>query len=116
MGAWGIEVWENDAAADLFATVMEKVDTQFILDLAKSILKADDRYDEARAIAYIIATLGKHYIWPIEEFESLESIKLQLITYLEGMLDENSEFMEVWENDEEICLQIRREIQSLKKD
>lgn len=114
MGAWGEKPWENDGAADWFSILMERIDTTFILDQAELMSETPDGYeDEIRAVSYILSYLGRNYIWPIEEIVRLKSIKIELTGILEGMLAPESDFLELWDNDEVVKQEIRKEIQQL---
>ena len=114
MGAWGIKAWENDEAADWFGAFMEKVDTNFILEEAERMLKTSDDFDGIRAIAYVLGHFGKVYIWPIEEIDRMKDVKGQVLAYLESMIKEDSEYMDMWDNDEGVKLELTKEIELLR--
>lgn len=115
MGTWGEKVWETDEAADWFSTFIKKVDTKFVLDEAEESLKCDDNYETIRAIAYILGHLGKTYIWPIDEMERLQRIKAEMIVYYQEMLEEESDYMALWENDETVKKELFKELELLKE-
>jgi hypothetical protein len=60
MGVWGYEPWENDAAADWFASVFEGID---IGDRVREGLD-DENPDRSRAAAHLLLLLGNPYVWP----------------------------------------------------
>lgn len=113
MGAWGEKPWENDTAADWFDECMKKIDTVFILDQAEKIIKSEDD-DELRAVSYIIGHLGRNYIWPINEMERVNKVKEKLIVRLESMLESDSDFMDIWEDDDTVKNELQNEIKLLK--
>jgi hypothetical protein len=64
MGAWDIQPWDNDKAADWYADVFERT------KLAREVEDAlnqnpDDSHEQIRAAASLLLFLGRPYIWPI---------------------------------------------------
>lgn len=114
MGAWGEKAWENDEAADWFAEFITKVDTEFILEEAEQAMKYDDNYEIVRAIAYIIGHLGNNYIWPSNNLDRLNKVKDKLIHYYQNMLDEESDYMDLWDNDDNLKNELIKEVELLK--
>lgn len=103
----------NDMAADWFIKFMKKVDIDYIMEQAESIIDSGNE-DELRAISYVIGCLGKNYIWPVDLITRLDIIKQKLIKNLKEMIESNSEFLELWENTEAIKKEVEHEISLLK--
>lgn len=86
MGAWGVEPWANDGAADWFGGMS---DATGLANYVRETLQRDVEawHEEVRAAAYIVVALGRVYIWPIDDLDSdlalaiakLEEIKAQEI-------------------------------------
>ena len=85
MGAWGEAAWENDGAADWFADMFEAT------GLAQRVEEAlngdpEDDHEEIRAAAYLLVSLGRNYIWPVEDLDrhlALAISKLEAIRELD---------------------------------
>lgn len=81
MGAWDINAWDNDSAADWFADLFEK--TQLAHYVETSLLSdPEDEPEVIRAAAYILLKMGKVYIWPIDDLKRhllLAIEKLELV-------------------------------------
>ena len=114
MGAWGVKPWENDVAADWFSLCMKEVNTEFILDEAESILEKEDE-DELRAISYLIGHLGKVNIWPSDMMDRVDRVKERLAQSLIKMLDTDSDFLDLWDNDDIVVQELKKEIKLLKE-
>ena len=85
MGAWGTEAWENDGAADWFG---DTFDATGLARLVEEALNGDpeDDHEEIRAAAYMLVTLGRVYIWPVDDLDrqlALAIRKLEAIRELE---------------------------------
>lgn len=115
MGAWGVQPWDSDEAADWFGTFMEKVDLSFILETVNTVSLHEDDYDQIRAVSYILEVLGKAYIWPPEYYEELDEALKKMIALLEKMIEPDSEFLELWENDKDLILSVKQQIDALKQ-
>jgi hypothetical protein len=68
MGAWGTAAWENDGAADWFG---ETFDATGLARHVEETLNGDpeDDHQEIRAAAYLLATLGRVFIWPVDDLD-----------------------------------------------
>jgi hypothetical protein len=91
MGAWGSAACDNDLAADWFANLFEK--TKLARHVEKTLnQKALEEYAaEIRAAAWLLATLGRVYIWPIADLErhlKLAIAKMEAIRELPDYADE----------------------------
>jgi hypothetical protein len=75
MGAWGMEPWENDGAAEWFGDVMENSDLPLMVEAAL-VLDADEYSEDIRAAAYVLLSLGRVFIWPVDKLD--EHLKLAI--------------------------------------
>ncbi len=68
MGMWDIEAWDNDRAADWFASLMKE---SHFRELWSRGLEGDpqDDYEIIRAAIWLFAQLGRVYVWPIEHYQ-----------------------------------------------
>ena len=64
MGAWGLEPWANDAAADWLQMFDVTGLSQQIEDALE--LPAQDHADEIRVAVYVLLQLSESYVWPVE--------------------------------------------------
>ena len=90
MGAWGEAAWDNDAAADWYGDLFDR--TKLAKRVEKTLKKKDveEWADEIRAAAYLLVTLGRVYIWPIDDLErhlAAAVAKLEKIQALEDYAD-----------------------------
>lgn len=109
MGAWGNKPWDNDAAADWFAGTFAGID----LDARVEDAFADpDDFDAVRAACYLLAVLGRTYVWP-GDIERLDSHLERGITLLAEMLEPGSELRELSDDDPELLAEVRSEIAEL---
>ena len=85
MSAWATAAWDNDGAADWYSNMFE---TTWLAKHVEETLERDTRqyHEEIRAAAYLLITLGRVYIWPIEDLDNhlmLAISKLEEIKTLE---------------------------------
>jgi len=111
MGTWGTKPWDSDDASDWFAEFFDGVDVDSRIT---SGLEYDDEYGQIRAACYVLATLGRTYTWP-GDFEKLHELLELGIERLEDMLEADSEFRELWEEDEEVIEAVTSELGSLRE-
>ena len=81
MGAWGEAAWENDGAADWFADTFEATDLAQHVEVTLNGDPEDD-HQEIRAAAYVLVSLGRNFIWPVEDLDrhlALAITKLEAI-------------------------------------
>lgn len=110
MGTWGTSPWDSDDAADWFSEFFDGVDVDARI---ASALEYDDDYGQIRAACYMLTMIGRTYVWP-GDLENLEMLLDLGIQRLQDMLDEDSEFRELWEDDEEVIEAVTNELASLK--
>ena len=65
MGAWGLEPWANDAAADWLQQMFEITGIAQQIEEALS-LPVEDHADEIRVAVYVLMQLSESYVWPAE--------------------------------------------------
>ncbi|MFM1730724.1 DUF4259 domain-containing protein [Prescottella soli] len=110
MGAWGSAPWHNDAAADWFGDVFGGIDIDARIGDA---LEHDDDYDRVRAACYLLAVLGRSTVWP-GDLERLDGHLERGVELLTEMIEPESEFRELWEDDPEVIEAVRVEIAELE--
>jgi hypothetical protein len=114
MGAWGIEPWQSDGAADWFSGIFRNANPTHAV---RSAFEHFDNYDEIRAACHLLAGLGQIGVWP-GEAETLRVLLKQGVELLTAMIDpedEEHDFLELWDDDPEIVASIRRQIAALEQ-
>ncbi|MEO0459364.1 MAG: hypothetical protein AAF219_00885 [Myxococcota bacterium] len=90
MGMWGLDPWDNDAAADWFGDLMDT--TQLRRHWLSAIEgDAEDDPERVRAAVWLFLQLGRVYVWPIDHLES----DLELAIRAAERLKSNEELLEV---------------------
>jgi len=117
MGAWGVEPWGNDSAADWFSSAFEGIDMDSKIEAALEYTY--DNYDEVRAAAYLLDVLGSSYVWP-GSLEKYDGYVERALSILKAMIDEDSndedmDFLELWDNDPDVIESVRQQIFNLEK-
>jgi hypothetical protein len=85
MGAWGFAPWDNDSAADWYGDLFDATGLAKHVEDALGGDPAEDP-DVIRAAAYLLVSLGRVYIWPIEDLDrhlALAIQKLEAVRELE---------------------------------
>ncbi|MEM6369752.1 MAG: DUF4259 domain-containing protein [Myxococcota bacterium] len=103
MGTWGDEPWDNDAGADWFATFFRGIDVDERIEFA---LDSDD-FQEVRAACYVLAVLGRVYVWP-GDFSRLARSLEKAIALLKSAEDEDYEDIKEQISKERRALEERR--------
>jgi len=111
MGAWGASPWDSDGAADWFTEFFEDIDVDARIAAA---LEYDDEYDQIRAACYMLNTIGRIYVWP-GDLEKLEELLGRGIELLAAMLESDSEFRELYEEDDAVIEAVEKELADLKE-
>ncbi|GAA1413374.1 hypothetical protein AUR04nite_31180 [Glutamicibacter uratoxydans] len=111
MGAWGTSPWDNDDAADWFADFFDSVDVDARITAA---FEDEDEHDQIRAACYMLNVLGRTYVWP-GDLDALDSLLERGKELLSTMLEEGSEFRELWEDDEEVLAAVEEELAGLQE-
>ena len=84
MGAWGKEPWENDAAADWFGDVMDNSGLPLMVEAAL-VLDAEEHHEDIRAAAYVLLSLGRTFIWPVEKLDEHLKLAIQKLREVAAM-------------------------------
>ena len=115
MGAWDVQPWDNDTAADWFAGFFSGIDFDSRI---VSAFEEDDEYDEIRAASYILQTLGRIYVWPGDVNKLGSHLDLAL-RHLRNMVDPDheacQELQELWGSDSAVFDSIRTQITELEQ-
>jgi len=111
MGAWGASPWDSDGAADWFTEFFEDIEVDARIAAA---LVYDDEYDQIRAACYMLNTIGRIYVWP-GDLEKLEELLGRGIELLAAMLESDSEFRELYEEDDAVIEAVEKELADLKE-
>lgn len=111
MGVWGIQPWESDGAADWFADFFADFDMDERLATA---FQYEDDYEAIRAGCYILDVLGRTYIWP-GDLDRLDEHLATGISLLSAMLEPDSEFLDLWENDPEVSALVEERLAHLRE-
>ena len=94
MGAWGEQPWDNDTAADWFGSVL--TGNPLIATVNQTLREGES--EEQYAALWLVAELGRVYVWPINELE--ETLALAVAAADTILAGEDSEgWLELWEND-----------------
>jgi hypothetical protein len=113
MGAWGVQPWDNDGAADWFAKFFAGLD----IDALRAAFKYYDAWDEVRAACYVLQTLGRVYVWPVEHHDALKELLDKGIAHLDKMLhppDPKWDFLELWGNKAEVVASVQWQLDELR--
>lgn len=111
MGAWGVEPWESDAAADWFARFFEDVDVN--ARIGEAFLRGE--HEEIRAGCFLLGTLGRVFVWP-GDLDELKSLLDEGISWLRAMIDPADTRYEAdqWREPEEFIRAIQEQIRELE--
>jgi hypothetical protein len=110
MGAWGSKPWDSDGAADWFRSFFEGIDVDARIDAA---FATDDDYDQIRAASYLLAVLGRSYVWP-GDLDRLDDHLQRGIDLLTQMVEPESDFRDLYDDDLEVVAAVRAEIAALE--
>lgn len=84
MGAWGEAPWENDGAADWFASVMENSGLPSLVEAAL-VLDVEDHHEDIRAAAYVLVALGRNYVWPVDKLDADLKLAIEKLRQIAAM-------------------------------
>lgn len=84
MGAWGMAPWENDAADDWFADVMENSRLPSMVEAAL-VLDAEEHHEDVRAAAYVLCSLGRIFIWPVDKLDDHLKLAIEKLRQIAAM-------------------------------
>ncbi len=117
MGAWGVEPWDNDLAADWFHEFFKGVNVNARIRRA---FKDPNDLPVIRAACFILASLGRVYVWP-GDLAELKQLLEQGIALLSRMAKpsardlEDDDFLEYWDDDPDFLKSVRAQIAQLRK-
>lgn len=115
MGAWDVEPWQNDAAADFFADFFRGIDFDNQIDAA---LNQTDDPDVIRAACFLLQKLGRVYVWAGDPSKLARHLD-HAVLRLEAMLDFNHpigiEMRELWGETSEIFETIKGQIAEIQE-
>lgn len=118
MGAWSVEPWGNDDAADWFGNFWQGKDFSPLVELIENFNPTEETYSEFRAACYLLEALGRPYVWPSEHLDNLRPLLTKAIEILENMVnppDENWFFLSEWDEDPEMIDSLEKQIDNLRK-
>jgi hypothetical protein len=117
MGAWGIEPWDNDLAADWFYDFFKGVKANARI---KKAFKDRNDLPVIRGACFILGALGRVYVWP-DDLDELKQLLEQGIELLSRMAKPSKEdradddFLEYWEDDPQFLKSVRSQIAELRQ-
>jgi len=118
MGDWGVEPWETDEAADWFHRFWTKGGISVLIDTIETFDEKTERYEEARAAAYLLQTLGIAYVWPVRYLDKLTTTLDKAIYILNCMIDPPNEdwcFLEMGGDRNEQIQAVQEQLVALRK-
>lgn len=113
MGAWDVEPWDNDTAADWFGDFFDDLK----IEKLQEAFKHYDDYDTIRAACYVLQSLGRIYVWPGERLDDLKPLLEKGIEHLTNMIEppnDDWDFLELWDDNPEVVESVRQQIAELK--
>lgn len=117
MGAWDVQPWDNDEAADWFGDFFAGVNFDERLDAVFDDSNVDYETDQVRAACYILQVLGRIYVWQ-GDVNRLGSHLDRGIRHLQRMVDPADEIcqelQEMWGDDSEVFDSIKAQISELQ--
>ena len=81
-GSLGEGAWDNDAAAEWYATLFEETGLRDKVVAALDWEVLADDFFEVRAAAHVVVQLGRVYVWPIRSLQAdlrLAIVKLEAV-------------------------------------
>jgi hypothetical protein len=117
MGGWSFKPWGNDDAADWFQRFWKSKDVALVVDEVERFDAKAERYDQLRAAAYLLETLGNPYIWPATQQAALKPLLTRTIEILSHMIDPPDAdwgFLDMWGNDPGVIEAVREQIAALQ--
>jgi len=91
MGHWGLDPWENDAAADWLQAFAER--TQLSERIEEGLALPADRIEEIRAACYLLLKFSEAGVWLVDQPARLTTLAVdQLSEAIESGVCSNPEF------------------------
>jgi hypothetical protein len=117
MGDWSFKPWGNDEATDWFQRLWKGKDFTQVVDEIEQFDPRAEKYDQLRAAAYLLETLGNPYMWPSSQQGKLKPLLVKAIAILEKMVDPPDAswgFLDMWGNHPKVVESVREQIASLQ--
>jgi hypothetical protein len=117
MGDWSFKPWGSDDAADWFQRFWKSKDVSLIVDEIEHFDPKAERYDQLRAAAYLLQTLGNPYIWPAARRGVLKPLLARSIDLLSQMIeppDADWGFLDMWGEHPGVVEAVREQIAALE--
>ncbi|MGE0712123.1 MAG: hypothetical protein AB7N76_32065 [Planctomycetota bacterium] len=105
MGAWGEGPLQNDSAADWFGDLFDRTGLR---EQAVAALRAGP--DQVRAAAWLVAQLGRVYVWPIDHLDEDRILAASALLRLKACED----WIECWGDQGAIQAALDAEIEALR--
>lgn len=117
MGDWNKEPWGNDEAADWFSKYWNGGGIELVINEIKNFSPEEEKYDSIRAACLVLECFGSAYAWPFKYFDEREPTINRAIEILQKMItisDEKWGFLDMWESDKEIIMNVKKQISILQ--
>jgi hypothetical protein len=117
LGDWSFKPWGNDDAADWFQWFWKTKNVELIVDEIEHFDPKAERYDQVRAAAYLLETLGNPYVWPAARQGALKPLLAKTIEILSRMIeppDKDWGFLDMWGNHPGVVEAVREQIATLR--
>jgi hypothetical protein len=117
MGAWGIQPWEDDQAADWFHRFFKGVNANARI---RSAFRDRNNLPLIRAACFLLGTLGRPYVWPGDRKELRQLLEQgeALLTRMARPSAEDrqdNDFLEYWDDDPDFLKAVRAQAAELRK-
>lgn len=111
MGAWGVDPWESDAAADWFRHFFDDVDVNARVRTA--FLRGAS--EEIRAACFLLSVLGRVFIWA-GDLDDLKDLLDEGLFSLRAMIDPADPLYEAdqWTEPEEFMQAVHGQLKELE--
>ncbi|WP_044890437.1 hypothetical protein [Myxococcus hansupus] len=116
MGDWGNHAWETDEGADWFGRFWAEGWPLLIAEI-KSFDPVEERYEQFRAAAHVLASFGSPFMVPSRYVDELAALLRKSIEVLGHMIAPPSDdwtFLELWGGDEAVKDDVSTQIAALQ--
>ena len=96
MGDWGYKVYENDEAADWFASFWESKDFDLLAQEVEQFDPSEENYDTIRAVAHVLIAFGSPYACPFSFIDRLYPTMQATLVILQNMLTPPNDTWAFW--------------------
>ena len=118
MGDWGYKVYENDEAADWFASFWESKDLDLLAQEVEQFDPSEENYDTIRAVAHVLIAFGSPYACPFSFIDRLYPTMQATLVILQNMLtppNDTWSFLDMWGEDPGIVRELEQQIRDLQE-